>query len=160
LFAAPRTERLPLPVLQKLGRSQAWRHHATIHAEIIALTVYRHRRGQDQLLYTAPAMEQFLQQDSGALRIGAHVACDLIHRLADTNGSRQMKDDLYSLQGAMDRRHVLYVAPHQFSSLREIAGKGRSVHLRSEVIQNSNLVPGSQQRIHEMRPHKTCSPGY
>src|SRR5215472_1178558 len=86
--------------------------------------------------------------------------CNLVHGLADADSGRQVEDSVNSLQGTTHNRNVPSVAANQLGLKREVVWCALAMNLHRKTIQNSYVMPGRNQRIHQVRPYESCSTRY
>jgi hypothetical protein len=121
--------------------------HLAVSSEVAAFAIDAHRRGDDQA--THRALEQRLQQSSGAELVDRDVALDLVHALTDADHGRQVQHGVDSAQRALERRAVTDVATDELDFRREVGGRPRerSVDLQGAVIEHPDPVAGRQKMI-------------
>ncbi len=120
------------------------------------LAVDAHRGGDDEARHRP--VDQRLEQDRGAEVVGAHVAADLVHGLADADFGRQVEHAVDAGGGAPDRVGVANVG------LDELDPVGRrrvtaAVNLLDERVQHPYRVSLGLQLLDERAPDEAAPSG-
>src|SRR5438552_17060713 len=83
---------------------------------------------------------------------------NLIHALPDANGGRQMKNNLDTAEGAVNRASIPDVAFQELGFGGKMWGpRDRAVHLRIEFIEHPDNMAGLQQMVGQMRTDESCA---
>src|SRR5690606_5669738 len=100
-------------------------------------------------------------ENSGSGGVDAHVLLDLVHARPVPDDRRQVDDGVDSVESLFDLMWVTDIPDDDLRPSVEVVGKAplRSVHLRHQVIEDTDLVAVLQQFGREVRPDESRSPG-
>src|SRR5690606_564675 len=96
-----------------------------------------HRGGHDDAADLRAG--DLLEENSGAKVVGADIASDLVHRLADTDFGGQMHNHIDIDQRRSDHHRVAHITPKQLY-WRIKLGFRAPVHLVDQAVEHADLI--------------------
>ena len=124
-----------------------------LRVSVLPLAVDRHRRGDQQLLDRVAPFEDLLEENRGADCVDRGVPLDLVHRLPDADGGREVNDGVDACQRATDGVAISDVRGDELHLRVEIVRPlFTRMNLRVEGVERANGMSATQQRVREVRP--------
>ena len=137
--------RIPVPLSIGLVTAPGILHDPAIAIGIKSLAIDAHRTGGDDAAHRAG--NQLLHQHRRAGVVGAGIAFDIVHRLADADLGREMNDGVDTVQCPGNRAGVADVALHTLGiGVKVLRPAAIAVHLRDQAIEHADPpAPGNKQ---------------
>ena len=98
-----------------------------------------------------------MQEFGRALRVDAHIAADLVHRLPNAYGCSKVIDNIYATQDLTHAIRVANVSDDELYIRREVVRRTILVNLRGEIVYDADLVTGAKKAISEMGADEACT---
>lgn len=127
-------------------------------ALVLALSVDRHRRRDDEARGAASAGDESLQEGGSSHRVPADVAVDLVHGLPHAYCCGQVDDSVHADKGSIGDVAIADVAGDQ----RRVRGNPwflSLVNLLLERIDNYHVVAASNKALDEVRADEAGTSG-
>ena len=100
------------------------------------------------------------QKNRGADCVDRGVPLDLVHRLPDADGGREVNDGVDACQRATDGVAISDVRGDELHLRVEIVRPlFTRMNLRVEGVECANGMSATQQRVREVRPDEPCTAG-
>jgi len=106
-------------------------------------------------------VEQRLEENGGSGGVDAHVLLDLVHARPVSDNRRKVNDGVDSVESLLELVRIADIPDENLRSPVEVLGQAplRPVHLRHQVVEDTDLVTVLQQFSREVRPDESRSPG-
>jgi hypothetical protein len=133
---------------------------ARARVAVLPLAVDRHGRGDEQLADPVAPLQRLLEDDGRADRVDRRAPLDLVHRLPDADGGREVDDRVDAVEGIPHRITVAHVAGLELHLRVEVVRRlAVRVHLRVEVVERAHLVAVGEEPVGEVRADEAGAAG-
>src|SRR5205814_10162509 len=110
-----------------------------LRVSVLPLAVDRHRRGDQQLLDRIAPFDDLLEENRGADCVDRGVPLDLVHRLPDADGGREVNDGVDACQRATEGDAIADVRGDELDLRIEVVRPLLTrMNLRVQVVERAN----------------------
>ena len=141
LGSALRAGALPASFVELLVRPQTRRDRAVCLAEVLALAVDRHRRGDDESGRARRRSHEALQEAGRRGGVHVDVALDLVHRLTDSDRSGEMNDRIDAAKRLLGELGIADVAFDEGDAVGQIRAACPSWTCGSRLSMTTTSAP-------------------